>query len=1716
MRTLAPSHRQLPATAASRGFALVTVILVLAALLLICTPFLLTATSAEQASQQLFHRTEAEIALENASVHARARLELSHPSTDSTLYADGLDELEVKGGLRPEFLDPHDAQGVMWDAFASDVAGKIDLGSAPPQLLGAMMGGVTRLVKPLPKDEDEITLASVAGLDPEGFVWIGGELVRYEEIDGNKLVGVERGYGATYDADDNPLPGPLPPVAQGVGATVMDQRGFALVEWRGMAGDVRSFDSLEMLEEVNRYAPPEGQLRTEHFESLERLGSVYGGVSAGQRWQRAARMTSSGEPDVQGHIRVDSVRWFNAGSTIQIKGAGYTELALVRAVSNNGTIYLDRGLSGNYDAYEAEVRVLARKPVNINTASPEVIEVLLENLKLRGRNSRITGGEAEALAQLIVESRPFDCMEDFLRRVVLPAAGIEELPGDAPVVPDALAADRGAQAPGTGGLIDGWDAVALYRNALNANEYALEYSTMPFCFTSNDVYDLVLRSVVNASSGVERFRSEREETRVVIPQRELLHAWHHQEDFDSMLRLGREAPYWMSGPEATSRPDGIRTQPPTRLWAHLGTHEGGIYLPGVVNQTGWEYSGDLPNPQHVFAEREEGGFVQLLHHQVDTSADQEWRGRMIHFTHETRNLDGRYLPDQTVVHAPDHERVQWDRQDGVGFLRGFEYSMWINPRAHADSILLDVGGSSQDADRILLAFEGGDLVLRVLDAGGDHVDTAGFKEATEVRYALAPDDESPGLPVDTWHHVELDVRGSRPSQVLMLVNGMAHGVRTLGLTRLRSQLDETNSTIDVESTEGFPDFGVVRIGNELIEYRKAGGTLDAVYAEAGADAGFGGRNARVQWSGGDPQLPMNIGATALNHPVGATVELYGFSNVLASDVPAGQATLPTELGMFRVATVTAVEGANSMGDQINVLGGFGAFPLGTGILPGTAITGLILGDAERPDDQNTDVGPVMAAFSQGGGYAALLQVHAPDTVEGYQTGGWSIIRYSGYTNNVLNVVAWGDAVPELKNLANADPDIGGGARAFVIQWQVLSGGVPVQQIHGARLFCIPISLPAQGSVQSFVPATQGLEQFAQITEASNGELTEWVCYDEIIAGSPLQLVRDDPDALQQARLRAIGARPPVDPDDPTQPPGPSGPSGSGNPIAPPSGALAAAPPPAAPATPPVASPVIGSQWQPILGEEQDRDYPIARAVREAFQHRGVLGTFSHDHNAGTPVLPVWRLSEQGIDGGRCGKHDPVYLMDSNFNSLGWPVTVHRSHKPAPVSTVHLWAPSPNQGELLSVDAGETTSVQSVGLAGNGWFVALSTAAPAPVVAGAVQGSTGLNIVDTRAIARVNRFPCGERPRNVTTVNVGGAIDGGQVPSAIVDELRYGHTNFGDKTPLVDPESIQGAQLVMNQGLPDDNGQEIIHVWDAAVRIPLGIFNSTYKYLSDLDQDAGLLRVGSEILAYDGLDVNTGEITVAEGGRGLLGTLMADHHERGSPVTFLDGFQVAILSAGIGADDAAIPVASTAGFPLEGTLLIGRELIHYTRLRNGAFEMPSASKEPGRMDGKAGGLFRGRYGTVPEAHQAGAPVILFPFRYWDRWAPRADGPELAYFGFELDQPAAFWRSFSWQEFEANQPGVRIGVLTRSDPKAPWDADPELTEGLDLFYRSEEGTTTKPILAQSDRVEWRFFVEYLNGAFDADTGQGHGWRATPAIDNVLVEYLGPSMTLRSVTR
>ena len=1680
---------------------MITVLFVLLALLVLCAPFLMTARNADEASRHVGERVQLRLSHDAAERHARGILAASHPSVDETRDFDSLDELTVPTDFAPEFLNAQDAEGVMWDVEVSDESGLIDLGSAGPQVIANALGLVALATKVISKDAQEIPVTTTQGFPDKGLLSIAGELVLYAAIDGNTFVGCQRGIGVRYDDEGAAVPeGPRPPSNHGLGTPVYDQRVEALAIWRmaGSEAELRVFDAPEQLKEANEFVLYEDEEHPAGFSNsdwlrLRQVASVHARWKGGRRWQHATRLTLPVEAGVTQAIEVGESRWFNEGATLRITDGVSTELRTVQR-RYQGSIVLDRVLGQNYDAFQAEVAVLAKRPVNLNTAPDSVLPLLFENLQLRGRNSRISRGEAAQLAAEVLRRRPFTGHEDFIRRLVLPAAGLKEVPEGE----EALEAFLTEQ-----------DALALYANGLNANDALLAFSTMPFSYVSREVYDLELRATVNAKSGVQRASAVRERTDLVAPGRPLFHMWSRQADLDEALRLSREAPWWTTGPNPTTRYDGS-TVPPSRLSPHFGSVEGF----GIVSALLDPGSTDMNLPglkfDQVFASTEDDGFGQLWAARVDEQTPGR-SGRVLHFDHETRDLEGRYLPDQTESFSTDDDRLGWTEGDDP-LLKPISFEAWIRPTAQTGGSLLDIGGGSNERDRLQLLIEEGELVLRVLDGFGDHSGTPQV-EIGELTFPVAGAD-SPGLPTDVWSHVMVDVRGNQPSQMTMLVNGLAHGVQRPGMSRLAAGVAQGSEFLPLESTLGFPPQGVARVGNELVEYVLIDGGLSCLHNDTGPLAGFGGRQARTRWNlDGNPSELADL---QTSHPAGTPVEHYGYSLPLKSNLPSGGAALPNELGMWRVARVVGLEG--ELGDGI----GLGGVTMGVGIegeARRQAPFDLILSSGDAPASEDTTF---MSAFQPEGGYAVLSQhlIRVNDQIlTAFNTpyAGLEVVKYSGYTNNTLHVIERGSNVRrELRMLSGVQDELLGGdaGRAFVFQWQVIFLGIGDPNVlMSMACYAMPISLsaPGAGAFSGFLdPIAQdgNWSEFAQITRLEEAEFTEWVRYDEVVNG---QLVRSDPGALREAYFALADER--IDENIDIDDDGQAG------------GASLQPPPPAPPPAPSSSAPraAAGPAWDPLRGEAQDGDnLPLTRAVREALRFRGVMGTFSHAHPTGTPVLPVFRCRdpvspqapESGLASGLPGAQDAVFVVGSEPDHLGWPLVVHRAHRPWPLTSRHDWVQ--DASDQVAVAVSGTFSADEDRLLWTDVYVALESECPEPMASSIFEGNEA-TLSESRLLTRLVKFPSGERPRAVAGVGIGAGYredSDAVVPSVVIDEVVFGDPRFArGAVGALPANSTQGSQLILAENFAA--GASSFLAWPNSVRNSNGAYTSNDAFLEQMPEDGGLLQIGEEILSYTSRDPIGGVVTVLDGGRGLLGTI-EQPHQRGESITWLEHIPVTTLAVAISASDGTLPVVDTEGFPREGLVLVGSELMHYTRIRAGALEMPRASSEAGAKDEKGFGLFRGRFGTPATGHAAGEAVILFPFRYWDRYAPRADAPELGYLGFELDEPGAWFDSYFWDWQPAVAAGSRVGVLVRTDESTPWDANPDQADGLWVSWDGRPEGLEIPIGVQSDRVEWRAFVQYELGAFDLTNGLSHGWKATPRLRRLGVSYLAPGRVLRSVER
>jgi len=260
---------------------MVAVLLVLMALFVLCAPFLVTVRNADQASAESADRSVLRVTLDSAARHAAAGLAASHPALDTTPYFDDESELAVATEFPPGFLPTNDPTQPMWDLDAADVAARVDLASASPHVLANLLGCAARLTEVCKADDATLALSDADGFLDEGVVLVDDEVIGYGERTAGKLGRLQRGLlaGAYEKAADAAEPakktsgtqtsgstkssgepaaeeapafecGPQLPSAHDIGAFVIDQRAFALCEWRIAGGELRAYDGIEQVREA--------------------------------------------------------------------------------------------------------------------------------------------------------------------------------------------------------------------------------------------------------------------------------------------------------------------------------------------------------------------------------------------------------------------------------------------------------------------------------------------------------------------------------------------------------------------------------------------------------------------------------------------------------------------------------------------------------------------------------------------------------------------------------------------------------------------------------------------------------------------------------------------------------------------------------------------------------------------------------------------------------------------------------------------------------------------------------------------------------------------------------------------------------------------------------------------------------------------------------------------------------------------------------------------------------------------------------------------------------------------------------------------------------------------------------------------------------------------------------------------------------------------------
>lgn len=397
-------------------------------------------------------------------------------------------------------------------------------------------------------------------------------------------------------------------------------------------------------------------------------------------------------------------------------------------------------------------------------------------------------------------------------------------------------------------------------------------------------------------------------------------------------------------------------------------------------------------------------------------------------------------------------------------------------------------------------------------------------------------------------------------------------------------------------------------------------------------------------------------------------------------------------------------------------------------------------------------------------------------------------------------------------------------------------------------------------------------------------------------------------------------------------------------------------------------------------------------------------------------------------------------------------------------------------------------------------------------------------VDTRRVTRLLKFPSGELPTDLgDELTICGRSEGRASP-AFLDELWFPpdrdgswyRVGRGSSAAERYEYSLRGWYLFPIDSItmvePDDEGIPIHQRPTSA--------NTDGLPVDGLPEDGGVVRIGDELVIYDHLDTAGGMLEGCR--RGAFGTEPALHgfDER---VTVMDAAVVGFLADGLSASGPEITLGDASRFPDAGWLRIGGEILGYTGKSGNTLFMPEKLPEKGDPGRTREGLFRGRFGTTAAGYEAGEPVILFPVRHPDRHVFEGAHPQASALILRKEVTGALMKRLAWDE---NLPeGTELEVTARFDGTPDWDSEKVYDVSAkkpddgdekafkaspkSYLFRFDDPHGENRLMIQADRIEIRFAFRYAGGAFEWDADDPpDGWKASPWVKAVRVEYLAPS--------
>ncbi|MDG2148209.1 MAG: hypothetical protein P8N09_01665 [Planctomycetota bacterium] len=1742
-----------------RGIALVTVVVVLVALTLIATPFALSMRNLEAGSLLNRRRGASLAAAEQAVAAARLHLEGLHPARDfSTPHVDTLEELsgEAIANHYPELL-PRDPKGSIRSVHVVDESGKVNLGTAGPALLGNLFGGRSWLTASADESAKVLALASTEGFPDIGFVWLaGGEQVAYTHRTEKTLEDLQRGAESANLPRSRALTHTAGSAVFDARVLLLVQYGWHARQgtWAPFSRvdgvrDLARFTELtydaDTLDRVRPYLTVAGAPiswgRSERVLDVRqgRTGRTELVVKDGRRMGPGTVVQLSDEDGERDwNLVVSAIRWGDVWRLRLLEPLGTVSRLGELIVSSLHRRPVNIAVASPV-VLEALLEGLGRQPVVDVITELEAVQlaVLLSTEGVSPAEESL-----QQAAEEFIESGAFSAEDlstatawlmanayrpgrDTAEEIAAQLVGLESVAGGATGrigkrTAEAVVQKMVARRPSSHeeladllalavqeGSLDPDQRTNILRNAIDPGDARLVGGTAPFTYDSAGYFTITAAASENMPNGRERSRAHVRELVSVSPPGDTGRLFASQEDFERSMELGdgwATRPRLMasgsglsSTPEAerpANRDDVLPSEDVAPLLADAGSAE---ILPHRVGTL----SAGRPGP----SKDEDTSLVTLA--TVRTSLP-----GTVHFDEGVHGLTGDtpdgFPLDQSPVRLPIRAVHPELLGTQSGLIQPFFVEFWFQvDDPEIETVLFDTGVDALE-NRVDIMLADGELSLRVSDGGITDFDASmpdGRRPpAGEIRYGF---DDGLELRAGVPYHVAALISGAHDSRLALFVDGVPRGRRVfttwltddvdlVGALELASASTSRSDRFPVESTAGFPDRGVLRVGWEVVEYTDKTEDAFILRPDSGRDP-FGGRSRRST-AGGD-------------HEAGETVELMGYSRAVGAPVvPLGNGNLAGRLAEWSVAELDPDALTDLLAVDVLVTSSSGGSTLPLEVNLGTGL----LYDATSIPVRALDGASLDGTFQESGGYALLFCDYGSNELTG-QTypvpgvlgspsiptrhldqgngglgswiGGAEVVRYESFDGSTLQGCARAaEGIPEAVPSSLASPLAGESSQAWVSgtdqNWEADRGFVTTFDVslrgtiqnlpEQARVLVIPLSIGVDGGglneAYSPFPGEQqeGRSPLIQIgvdfPEGGGG--TEWVRWTTPTADC---LVRDDKLSIENMLDSLAGS----------------------------------------------------STW--VMDTPLDEG--VVEGLNDLLRFRGQGGTEDVSHEVSETVLPVHVLGGWGVQQfdpllGIPGRHDATTLIGDD-GEREWHVINHAVTNDVEwggsVALVGFRDPvvgdfgqtAPPQGQDLEDPSVVSDRDLKSSMMPGGVGARLLDESGLSSQESLADEVRHLNI-DSRRVTRLVKAPSGEMPDAFLEVMHLGerSFDQGGQPTAgvIVDELRI--QPLGGASALVPPV----ARYRLEEDLTlEEESSAVLSVDNllyphAQIRDQrLGA--EKLEVLSELSQAGGLLLVEEEIVGYAGLDpVDSGAVFLT--GRGLFGTRRAKHTE-GAPVTALEFWPTSPLVEPMGESDARVPVADPSAFPEGGGLLwIDEELIAYDSVTEEGLVMPA------RMGRGQVGLLRGRFGTSAESHAIGAVVRWMPARVHDRAMWGEEAPEAEALHLPVHAAGAF---FTYVVVEAQLPDERVALdgLVAIDGLATRHDDPERSP--DLFRLSDgnsvSGQMRLPVGRQGDTLDLWLMPLWLPGAFDNRDFASSAWKLGPWVDTVLVKHIQPSRVL-----